>query len=112
MLYISSSNATIKKCKEDSGTTFAIWFTLLILLSAVFSGCMPGTFTIATVVVFGGPHNWFEFRYFLSRLPSRFGPLFPFFITAFGGVLLLGAMEIMLMFLSHQHLVSGEQTLV
>lgn len=39
-----------------------------------------------TVFLFAGPHNWFEFRYFLMRLPVRFGRSRNFFITAFAGL--------------------------
>lgn len=109
-LRYSSSTDAPKLSPRTDGLVFGASFTLLVLLSAVLSGTAPGWFTIATVVVFGGAHNWIEFRYFLSRLPSRFGPLLPFFVTSCAGVLLLSAMEITLMLLNHQQWISGSQT--
>ena len=47
---------------------------------------MPLQVSIVTVFLFAGPHNWFEFRYFLMRLPVRFGRSRNFFVTAFAGV--------------------------
>lgn len=46
--------------------------------------------SIGTVFAFAGPHNWIELRYFVSRLPSRFGPFRNFFASSFSGVVLLG----------------------
>jgi hypothetical protein len=39
-----------------------------------------------TVFLFAGPHNWIEARYFLGRLPARWGRLWWFFGLAFAGV--------------------------
>jgi len=50
---------------------------------------MPIGFSIATVFLFAGPHNWMEARYFLSQMPARWGPLRAFFTTGIIGVLLL-----------------------
>ncbi|HEV7798811.1 MAG TPA: hypothetical protein VGO73_11675, partial [Pyrinomonadaceae bacterium] len=36
--------------------------------------------------LFAGPHNWFELRYFLMRLPVRLGRSRNFFLTAFVGI--------------------------
>jgi len=57
-----------------------------IVLSASLSVWMPLQFSIVTVFVFAGPHNWFELRYFLTRLPVRFGKSRPFFLMAFVGL--------------------------
>lgn len=66
---------------------------LLIAASALLAAGLPAVFSIWTVIIFGVPHNYAEFRYFLAKLPSRFGPLKPFFMTSFVGVLLLFCME-------------------
>lgn len=47
---------------------------------------VPLQFSVVTVFLFAGPHNWFELRYFLSRLPVRFGKSRTFFLTAFAGI--------------------------
>jgi hypothetical protein len=55
-------------------------------LAAFLAGWLPLGFSIVTVFLFAGPHNWIEARYFLTRLPPRWGRLRPFFLTAFAGV--------------------------
>ena len=42
--------------------------------------------SVVTVFLFAGPHNWFELRYFLMRLPVRFGKSRNFFLVAFAGI--------------------------
>jgi len=76
---------------------FALVLLTLVASFAFLAGFTPMWFTLITVCTFGGPHHWMEFRYFLSKLPSRFGPLRPFFITAFSGAAILCLMEIGLM---------------
>ncbi len=61
------------------------------MAAALLSGWAPLRFSIATVFLFAGPHNWLEFRYFLTRLPARWGRLRGFFLFAFAGVLGLTA---------------------
>lgn len=55
-------------------------------LSALFASWLPLQFSVVTVFLFAGPHNWFELRYFLMRLPVRFGKSRNFFLTAFAGI--------------------------
>ena len=55
--------------------------------ACVLAGALPIGFSIVTVFLFAGPHNWFELRYFLARTPPRWGPLAPFFAIGIGGVL-------------------------
>ena len=47
--------------------------------------------SIVAVFLCAGPHNWLEVRYFLGRIPGRFGPLAPFTYLGFGGVVALTA---------------------
>ncbi|PWT82216.1 MAG: hypothetical protein C5B44_02550 [Acidobacteria bacterium] len=70
---------------------FAAAFALCAGLSAVFASWLPLQLSIVSLFLFAGPHNWFEFRYFLSRLPLRFGRSRPFFLIAFSGIGLLTA---------------------
>src|SRR5262245_3737462 len=60
--------------------------------ACVLASALPIGFSIVTVFLFAGPHNWFELRYFLSRTPPRWGPLAPFFAIGIGGVLALTAL--------------------
>jgi hypothetical protein len=55
-------------------------------LSAFLASWLPLQVSIVTVFLFAGPHNWFELRYFLMRLPVRFGKSRNFFLTAFAGI--------------------------
>jgi hypothetical protein len=69
---------------------------LCTLLSAVFASWVPLYVSIATVFLFAGPHNWFELRYFLMRMPVRFGRSRKFFLTAFIGLFILVATYVFL----------------
>jgi hypothetical protein len=53
---------------------------------------VPIGFSIVTVFLFAGPHNWVEFRYFLSKMPAHWGPLRGFFVLAIAGVIVLSAL--------------------
>jgi hypothetical protein len=59
----------------------------LAVAAALLAGWAPLGFSIVTVFLFAGPHNWVEARYFLGRLPARWGKLRTFFALAFAGVL-------------------------
>jgi hypothetical protein len=54
--------------------------------SALMASWLPLQVSVVTVFLFAGPHNWFELRYFLMRLPVRFGKSRNFFLTAFAGI--------------------------
>lgn len=49
----------------------------------------PLSVSLVAVLLFAGPHNWLEARYFLGRLPGRFGPLAGYSAVAASGVGLL-----------------------
>lgn len=72
-----------------SARAFAAILICSALISAAFASWVPLTASIATVFLFAGPHNWFELRYFLTRLPVRFGRSRNFFIVAFAGIFAL-----------------------
>jgi hypothetical protein len=65
---------------------FALAALALASAAALLAGWSPIYFSIATVFLFAGPHNWLELRYFLTRMPARWGRLRVFFIFAFAGV--------------------------
>jgi hypothetical protein len=62
---------------------------LCVAAAAAFASWLPLQVSIVTLFLFAGPHNWFELRYFLMRLPVRFGRSRNFFLTAFAGLGLL-----------------------
>ena len=69
--------------------SFVAALLVCALLSAGLAGWAPLGFSIVTVFLFAGPHNWFELRYFLMRLPARFGKSRNFFLVAFAGIFVL-----------------------
>src|SRR6187549_682465 len=73
------------------GLWFAAGFVGIAVLAAVLSGALPIEFSIATVFLFAGPHNWLEARYALGRLPARAGKLKSFFLVSLTGILGLSA---------------------
>jgi hypothetical protein len=78
-----------KRPAHPSGTQIKLFVGALITcacLSAGLASWVPLQFSIVTVFLFAGPHNWFELRYFLMRLPARFGRSRNFFVIAFAGI--------------------------
>ena len=70
---------------------FAAATILVMAGAALLAGWAPLGFSIVTVLLFAGPHNWVELRYFLSRMPGRWGKLRGFFLFSFGGIFSLVA---------------------
>lgn len=83
------SQERASRVSGESVVPFTIACAALIALAATLAGWMPIGFSIATVFLFAGPHNWMEARYFLSQMPARWGPLRAFFLTGILGVLVL-----------------------
>jgi hypothetical protein len=77
----------------------------------LFASWLPLQFSVVTVFLFAGPHNLFEFRYFLMRLPARFGKSRNFFIVAFGGILVLTIAYLSLPVLFYSGVWSGQNWL-
>jgi hypothetical protein len=63
----------------------------LCLASALVISRWPLQLSIITIFLFAGPHNWMEFRYFLSRMPARWGRSRLFYTAGLGGVGVLTA---------------------
>lgn len=85
------------RARTNGSMEFAIGFIVLALAAASLAVCAPIAFSIATVFLFAGPHNWVEARYFLSRLPARFGKYKKFFLWSFAGIaaLMIGYIALM-----------------
>lgn len=79
------ANAT-RRAISSSARLFALVLIACTCASALLASWVPLQFSVVTVFLFAGPHNWFELRYFLQRLPVRFGKSRAFFITAFTGI--------------------------
>jgi hypothetical protein len=79
-----------------------------IVGAAAFASWLPLQISVVTVFLFAGPHNWFELRYFLMRLPVRFGRSRNFFIAAFAGLAALTLAYVSLPFVYSARLWSDE----
>jgi hypothetical protein len=74
-----------------SALVFAATATAVIVAACLLAGFAPLGFSIVTVFLFAGPHNWLEARYLLTRMPARWGPLSLYFTLGIAGVVLLSA---------------------
>jgi hypothetical protein len=81
--------AELREPTRVSRIAFALVLVSCAGLSAILASWVPLQLSIVTVFLFAGPHNWFELRYFLMRLPARFGRSRNFFLVAFGGIAVL-----------------------
>src|SRR6187399_2854652 len=60
---------------------------LVALAAFLFTAAAPVGASIVTVFLFAGPHNWFEARYFLRRLPPRWRTMRTYFsVGALGAI--------------------------
>jgi hypothetical protein len=85
---MSSANLTAPRT-VSSGVPLALGLVAIAGAAALLAGWMPIAFSIATVFLFAGPHNWLEARYILGRLPARAGKLWGFFTLSFVGIVAL-----------------------
>lgn len=75
---------------------FGVTFLAVAVGACAMAGLMPLGFSIVAVFLFAGPHNWMEARFFLSRVPARWGRLKWYYTVGLGGVLLLFAGSLLL----------------
>jgi hypothetical protein len=85
-----------------SAVRFAAAMVALMAGSALLAGWAPLGFSIVILFLFAGPHNWIETRYFLARMPARWGKLRGFFTLALSGVLVLSAAFALLPWLARE----------
>jgi hypothetical protein len=78
----------------DPAAAFAAVVIAVVATAALLAGWFPIGFSIAIVFLFAGPHNWLEARYFMTRMPARWGRLRGFFTLGIGGVVTLAATSI------------------
>jgi hypothetical protein len=60
-----------------------------MLCAAGLAAAAPAPMSVWAAFLFAGPHNWMEARYFLARMPVRWGRSRAFFTVAIAGVILL-----------------------
>src|SRR5207237_6932524 len=90
-----------------SAEAFAAILIGSVCLSAALASWLPLQVSIVTVFLCAGPHNWFELRYFLMRLPARFGRSRNFFAVAFVGIFTLTVAYLAMPALYYANLWSG-----
>ncbi|QJW96931.1 hypothetical protein [Frigoriglobus tundricola] len=79
-------SAAVPVAARFSRAAFLGGFVALAVAAAALAGALPIEFSLATVFLFAGPHNWFEARYALGRLPARAGKLWGFFAVSALGI--------------------------
>src|SRR3982751_3053975 len=91
-----------------STQVFAAVFVIACAVAATVIGAFPLQMSIVTIFLFAGLHNWMEFRYFVARMPVRWGRSRVFYSVGIGGVIILAAAYITLYFCSGNWLWSTE----
>jgi hypothetical protein len=87
---------------------FAFGFLAFAILAATLIGAFPLQASIATIFLFAGVHNAFEFRYFAARMPLAWGKSRTFYAVGIGGVLVLTSAYLTIYFGSGNWLWSAE----
>ncbi len=105
----SVSQSTIEPAGlASSAQRFAAVLVVLTLSLALLSGTLPLSVSIVGVFLFAGPHNWMEARYFLARMPARWGALRSYFSLGIAGTITLTAAFALLPYVAREWSWSGE----
>jgi hypothetical protein len=99
MQYIKDLPVAGPQSRTSSALPFGAMFAALCASAVLLICWNPIQLSIVTVLLFAGPHNWIEFRYFLGRMPVRWGRSKLFYTFGLGGVTLLAAGYVLLYFL-------------
>jgi hypothetical protein len=86
--------------KNSSALIFAASFIALCALAAFLIGAFPLQASIWTIFLFAGVHNFMEFRYFLARMPARWGKSRIFYTVGISGVSVLTTAYLLIYFTS------------
>ena len=84
--------------KISSAQLFAAGFIAFCILAAVIIGVSPLQASIVTIFLFAGVHNFMEFRYFVARMPVRWGKSKNYYAFGIGGVVVLTAVYLAIYF--------------
>jgi len=98
---IAAAPATWPAPAVDPAAGFTLGLVAVVAVAAMLAGWFPLAFSIAIVFLFAGPHNWLEARYFMTRMPARWGRLSGFFTLGIAGVVGLTAAMVALPTLAH-----------
>lgn len=81
------ADPSLRESSWSGSGAFAVCLVILAFASCGLAGFAPLGFSIVTVFLFAGPHNWMEARFFLSRMPARWSRLKGYFLLGIAGVL-------------------------
>lgn len=95
-----------------SSQIFFAGFVASCAIAAVLIGSFPLAASIATIFLFAGVHNVMEFRYFIARMPLRWGRSRTYYQIGIGGVIVLAAAYVALYFASGNWLWSSDGWIV
>lgn len=84
-------SVSIEQSSNRSAWLFGLTTVGVMATACALAGWAPLGFSIVTVFLFAGPHNWLEARYFMTRMPARWGKLRPYFLVGILGVPFLAA---------------------
>lgn len=87
-----------EKFEITSAQIFGAAFLLFCVISASLIGAFPLAASIVTIFLFAGVHNAFEFRYFVARMPVRWGKSKVYYSIGIGGVVVLTAVYLAIYF--------------
>lgn len=87
---------SLVQIETQSRPRTAVWLfggaaAAVAVTACLLAGWTPVAFSIGTVFLFAGPHNWLEARYLMTRMPPRWGRLRAYFLLALIGAPLLTA---------------------
>lgn len=91
-------NIRQSKLEISGAQIFVFAFAGFCALAAFVIGSFPLQLSIVTIFLFAGVHNFMEFRYFLARMPLRWGRSRTFYLTGIGGVVVLAGSYLALYF--------------
>ena len=81
-------NVTVRAIAAESRPLVMLAIPSLVVVGcALVAAAAPIGVSIIAVFLFAGPHNWMEARYFLTRMPARWGGLAPYFSLGLAGSL-------------------------
>ncbi|HTH50963.1 MAG TPA: hypothetical protein VL501_03460, partial [Pyrinomonadaceae bacterium] len=102
----------LKRFELTSAHMLLAGFLLACGVAAALIGSFPLQASIATVFLFAGAHNFMEFRYFVARMPLRWGRSRLYYSVGIGGVVVLASAYFTLYFSSGNWLWSNDTWLV
>ncbi|MDP6446681.1 MAG: hypothetical protein QGG36_20985 [Pirellulaceae bacterium] len=76
--------------------TIGVVCTAIVATAWATAVWLPLGVSMLAVFLFAAPHNWMECRYFLQRMPGRWGPLRLYYWSGLGGAFLLAAASLLL----------------